>query len=76
MSSFPIPRSARRAFLSGASAIGTVAMLGLPVPAAAEPPPETTRIRLVHGPYVCFAPLYLSEELLRLEGFSQIPWML
>lgn len=68
--------SSRRAFLARASAIGAAAAVGgLPHIAAAEPPPETTRLRLVHGPFVCFAPLYLSEELLRLEGFSEIEYV-
>src|SRR5689334_15836940 len=42
---------------------------------AAEPSPEVTKIRLVHGPFVCFAPLYLAEELLRLEGFTEVKYV-
>jgi NitT/TauT family transport system substrate-binding protein len=41
----------------------------------AEPPPETTKLKLVHGPFVCFAPLYLAEELLRAEGFAEIEYV-
>jgi len=63
----------RRSFLS------TVGALTLPGVAtvlhAAEPPPETTKIRLTHTPAICFAPQYLAEELLRLEGFSEVEYV-
>jgi hypothetical protein len=42
---------------------------------AAEPPPEITRVRLVHSPAICLAPQYLAEDLLRLEGFTQIDYV-
>jgi len=42
---------------------------------AAEPPPETTKIRLVNYPVICLAPESLAEELLRLEGFSEIDYV-
>jgi NitT/TauT family transport system substrate-binding protein len=42
---------------------------------AAEPPPEIQRIRLVETPAICLAPEYLAEELLRLEGFSEIEYV-
>jgi NitT/TauT family transport system substrate-binding protein len=43
--------------------------------AAAEPPPEVSKIRLVHTPSICLAPQYLAEELLRLEGFTQVEYL-
>ena len=43
--------------------------------ASAEPPPEVRKIRLVNGPFLCFAPLYLAEALLRIEGFSEIEYV-
>jgi NitT/TauT family transport system substrate-binding protein len=46
-----------------------------PRPVAAEPPPETTRIRLLQFPSACQAPLYLSEDLLRTEGFTDVQWV-
>jgi len=46
-----------------------------PTAVAAEPPPETTRIRLLQFPSACQAPLYLSEELLRTEGFTDVQWV-
>jgi NitT/TauT family transport system substrate-binding protein len=50
-------------------------MLGLNRPASAEPPPETKKIRLVKVPAICLAPQYLAEELLRLEGFSEVEYV-
>jgi NitT/TauT family transport system substrate-binding protein len=55
---------------------GTAGLFGVyPRPVAAEPPPETTRIRLVQFTSACQAPLYLSEELLRTEGFTDVQWV-
>lgn len=72
----PRAQRARRAFLARASALGTAGVLGLHCrSAAAEPPPETTKIRLVHAPAICFAPQYLAEELLRLEGFTEVEYV-
>jgi NitT/TauT family transport system substrate-binding protein len=65
----------RREFLSAASALGAASLLGLPLHARAEPPPEVRRIRIVHTPVVCFAPIYIAAELLRLEGFSEVEYV-
>jgi NitT/TauT family transport system substrate-binding protein len=63
----------RRRFLANTSAFGA-SSLGLPRAAAAEPPPEIRRIRLVKIPAICLAPEYLAEELLRLEGFAEVEY--
>ena len=65
----------RRELLAGTSMLGAATMLGLPRTAAAEPPPEIQKIRLVHAPAICRAPQYLTEELLRLEGFSEVEYV-
>ncbi len=66
----------RRRFLEGMTLAGTAGLLGMyPRPVVAEPPPETTRIRLVQFASACQAPLYLSEELLRTEGFIDVQWV-
>lgn len=65
----------RRRFLLGTSALAGAAWVGWPATAAAEPPPETTRIRLVRAPAICLAPQHLAENLLRLEGFSDIEYV-
>ena len=65
----------RRVFLAQASALSAAALFGLPRSALAEPAPETTKIRLVHSPAICTAPEELAEELLRLEGFSEVEYV-
>jgi NitT/TauT family transport system substrate-binding protein len=65
----------RRRFLANTSALGAASFLGLPRTVAAEPPPEIQRIRLVKIPAICLASEYLAEELLRLEGFSEIEYV-
>jgi NitT/TauT family transport system substrate-binding protein len=42
---------------------------------AEEPPPEATKIRVGKIPGVCTAPEYIAEELLRLEGFSEVEYV-
>jgi NitT/TauT family transport system substrate-binding protein len=47
----------RRRFLGGMTLAGTAGLLGLyPRPAVAEPPPETTRLRINQSPAICVAP--------------------
>jgi NitT/TauT family transport system substrate-binding protein len=66
----------RRRFLGSLTLAGTAGLLGVyPRPVAAEPPPETTRIRLIQFTSACQAPLYLSEELLRTEGLTDVQWV-
>jgi NitT/TauT family transport system substrate-binding protein len=58
------------------SALGAAGLFGLQCsPAAAEPPLETTRIRLAHAPFICIAPQYLAEEFLGLEGFTDTKYV-
>ena len=66
-------RSTRRRFL--ASALGAASFLARPRAAAAEPPLEVRKIRFVHTPAICLAPQYLAEELLRLDGFSEVEYV-
>src|SRR5262245_21155475 len=68
-------RITRRRFLASAPALGAACLLPVAGRAAAEPPPETTRIRLTEDPGICIAPQYLAEDLLRLEGFSQVEYV-
>ena len=66
----------RRRFLGGVRLAGTIGLLGLrPRSVGAEPPPETTRIRLVQIPSICQAPSYVAEELLRSEGFTEVHYL-
>jgi NitT/TauT family transport system substrate-binding protein len=67
--------SDRRRFLVSGSALGAACLLGLPRIAAAEPPPETRRIRLNSFAATCVAPLYAAEELLKAEGFTDVEYL-
>ncbi len=66
----------RRRFLGGLTVAGTAGLLGLyPRPSAAEPPPETTRLRLGWLPAICPAPYYVAEEFLPGEGFTEVHYV-
>ncbi len=69
-------RFTRREFLGTAALVGTSALLGMrAAPAAAEPPPETTRLRLLKTGSICWAPQYIADDLLRVEGFTEITYV-
>jgi NitT/TauT family transport system substrate-binding protein len=65
----------RRRFLVNASVLGAASVFTLPDASAAEPAPEITKIRLVKTPAICLAPAYVAEELLRLEGFTEVEYL-
>jgi len=66
----------RREFLRGPTLAGTAVILGLKSEsAAAELPPETTRIRIADAPVTCFAPIYIAEGLLKAEGFTDVQYI-
>ena len=60
----------RRQFVRGAAAAGALGLVSDVM--AAEPPPETTRIRIPRTESVCWAPTYIAEDLLKAEGFSDV----
>src|SRR4029434_2692499 len=69
-------RVSRRRFLEGLTLAGTAGLLSLHARrGAAEPLPETTTIRLVQIPGICIAPMYVAEELLRSEGFTDVQYI-
>jgi NitT/TauT family transport system substrate-binding protein len=65
----------RRRFLAGLSLAGAAGLVGMPKPLHAEPPPETTTVRLAKIPGICVAPQYAAEDLLRAEGFTDIRYV-
>ena len=67
----------RRRFVSGLTLAGTAGLAGVrPSPGAAEPPPETTRLRLLKEMgRTCWAPQYVAEDLLRAEGFADVTYV-
>lgn len=70
-----LPQWDRRQVLQVAGAIGLAG--SLPRVGAAEPPPETRRIRLPRYPVdvACISPMWIAEELLRAEGFEEIAYV-
>jgi NitT/TauT family transport system substrate-binding protein len=65
----------RREFLEAVTLGGAASLLGAPRAAVAEPPPETTRVRLFKFPGICLAPQYVAEDLLRGEGFTDVQYL-
>ena len=65
----PIVHS-RRDVLASWSAAGAAGLVGFGQALADEGPPETTTIRLRRDAGICVAPLYVAEDLLRAEGFT------
>jgi NitT/TauT family transport system substrate-binding protein len=72
----PATTVSRREFVGGLSLTGAAGLLGLgPGVAAAEPPPETVRLRVSNTGGICIAPLLMAEELLPGEGFSDVRYV-
>jgi NitT/TauT family transport system substrate-binding protein len=69
----------RRRFISTLASTGlaglTPTLRALAAEGPIEPPPETTTVRLARDPTICFAPLYVCEDLLRVEGFTDIGYV-
>jgi NitT/TauT family transport system substrate-binding protein len=63
----------RRDLLRGAGAAGVVA--ALPRAAAAEPPPETKRLRIGKIRSLCLSPQYVARDLLAGEGFTDVQYV-
>src|SRR5215831_9339813 len=65
----------RRRFLAGLSLAGAAGLLSPWRASAAEPDLETTSVRLAKNPVICFAPQYVCEDLLHMEGFTDIRYV-
>ena len=66
----------RREFVRDMAVAGAAGALGLSAGArAAEPPLETTTIKLDRRPSICIAPQYLAEDLLKAEGFTDVQYV-
>ena len=66
---------ARRRFLTTASLAVAANLVRSPRLLAGQEALETTSIRLVRGTPICGAPVYVAEELLRAEGFTDIRYV-
>jgi NitT/TauT family transport system substrate-binding protein len=62
----------RRQLLTSLSAVGAAGVLGARGAVANEGPPEVTTLRLSTYPNICLAPGFISDDLLRAEGFTDI----
>jgi NitT/TauT family transport system substrate-binding protein len=63
----------RRDVLRGVA--GAAWLLGSPPGhASGEPPPETTRIKLIEISGICIAPQYVAKDLLHSEGFTDVQY--
>jgi NitT/TauT family transport system substrate-binding protein len=69
----------RRDFIAALSVAGAASAFGSRTSLADEPPPEMTTLRLRRDSpgtgFICYAPEYVAEELLRAEGFSEIQYV-
>jgi NitT/TauT family transport system substrate-binding protein len=66
----------RRDLLRGVgAAAAAMALAGRSTTSDAEPPPETTKIRVHHSLSLCQAPQYVAEDLLRGEGFTDVQYV-
>ena len=62
--------------MGGLAVAGTAGFLGVDHErVAAEPPPETTRIRLAKTGALCMSPPLVAEDLLRGEGFADVQYV-
>jgi NitT/TauT family transport system substrate-binding protein len=65
----------RRSFLATLSSAGAAGLIGPRDVLAAEAPPETTTVRIAKFAGICIAPQYVADELLRVEGFTDIRYV-
>jgi NitT/TauT family transport system substrate-binding protein len=65
----------RRRFLATTALAGAAGFVRARPLGAAEGPPEVTSVRIVKIPGDCLAPQYISEELLRTEGFTDVRYV-
>jgi NitT/TauT family transport system substrate-binding protein len=66
----------RRDFLRGTAVAGAAGFSPCTIDRPpAEPPPETTKLRLFENPVICLAPHYVAQELLYGEGFTDVRYV-
>ncbi len=65
----------RRTFVAGLAAAGTASLIGTSTSARAEPPPETTTVRLGKWGAYCWASVFLAGELMRADGITDVRYV-
>jgi NitT/TauT family transport system substrate-binding protein len=63
----------RRRFLAGLSAAGAASLVGVHQSRAAEPPPETTTVRLAKIKGICISPQYRCQLTKLFGGLADEP---
>src|SRR5260370_10704124 len=72
----PMPMmQTRRRFLTTVSVTGAASFLRTQPALAAEGSLETTTVRMVNDRSICIAPVFVGEELLRAEGFTDVRYV-
>src|SRR3954452_21980228 len=66
----------RREFVATLAWAGAASVVSARGSLADEPPPEVTTLRLAITPATCTAPVYIADEMLRAEGFTDIRYVL
>src|SRR5215468_5320586 len=66
----------RRRFLAALSSAGATGFLGGSNSDAQEAPPETTSVTLAVSRGLCLAPLFTAEDFLRVEGFTDVRFVM
>ncbi len=71
------PLLRRREFVQGLGALaGSAALLGYDLRlASAEPPPETTTLRIHDVAITCVAPQFIAQQALHSEGFTDVKYV-
>src|SRR5215831_13783062 len=64
----------RREFVKGLAALAGLCAYDIRS-AAAEPPPETTTIRIIDTEITCIAPQIVAQDLLYAEGFKEVRYL-
>ena len=65
----------RRGFLSTLAMLTAAQSFGASAALATDEALETTTIRLIKSPAICTTPLYVAEDFLRAEGFTDIRYL-
>src|SRR5262245_1183932 len=66
----------RREVVGGLTLAGSAGLFGIwSDTVSAEPPPETTTIKIGRAPSLCQAPQYLAGPLLMTEGFTKVQYV-
>ena len=64
----------RRDFIRRVAGIMAGSLGVRPLSAEGQPPPETTKLRLLRSTSLCWAPQFIAEQFLAMEGFTDVTY--